>query len=107
MSLVPLCQLRNRNLDKLVALRPMVKGQDLLTDSVTANFWKNPYPGPVIDSTSKNDSNASHDVCGVPERHVSFSTWWWVPRHNEEEEIDEDGENDDYIPGVEHRAREI
>lgn len=107
MSLVPLCQLRNRNLDKFVALRPMVKSQNLLTDSVPTNFWKNPDPGPVIESTAKYDSNASHDICGVPERHVTLSAWWWIPRHDEEEEINEDGENDDYIPGVKHRTRKI
>lgn len=85
----------------------MVKSQDLLTDSVTADLWKNPDPGPVIDATSKNDSNASHDVRGVPERDVSFSAWWWVPRHDKKEQVHEDGENDDYIPGVEDRTGKV
>lgn len=106
-SLIPLCQLLNGNLDKPVALCPMVEGQNLLTDSVTTDSWQGPDPEPVIDTTPNDDSNASHNVCSVPERHISLSTRWWVPWHDKEEEIHENRKNDDCIPGVKYWTGEI
>lgn len=106
MLVIPLRQILLLHLEQLMRNGTIRQLNNSLAHLIAAEPGKQVHPDPVVNTADEDDADADDAVSCVPEADVAArgASLRRVPRHDEQEDLDEQVEDDGRIPAPEFRT---
>lgn len=122
MRSIPRGQLANGYFEELMRPRSTVQDDNGLSDLISAKFGNHVDPTYIVQAAYNETfyvstghfslrvvglhCNSRDDVCSVPERDITLTTRWWIPRHDNQVQVHQYIESQHRVPDLEARSGE-